>query len=217
MATLSKQVSELHTYQQALVSQFDRTIFDAKLMAIDLEMTGLNPSKDQIISIGLVPILQGQLPLSEAKHLMIAIEGSVGQSAAMHGIVDNQLQGALSIELAMAWLLKQTQGYILVAHHAPMDLAFIEHNLQKVFGQRLLLPFIDTLGIEKMRYLRQHGQLMEGCLRLGQSRARYHLPVYPGHNALIDAIACAELLLAQVSELGGLKQIKCHEVIGLAK
>lgn len=217
MAALSKQASELQSYQEALISQFDKTLFDAKLMAIDLEMTGLDPLQDQIISIGLVPIIQGQLPLSQAKHLMISIDGSVGQSAVVHGIVDNQLQGALPLDLAMRWLLKETQGHILVAHHAPMDLAFIEHNLQKVFGQKVLLPFIDTLGIEKSRYLRQHGQLVEGCVRLGQSRERYHLPVYAGHNALIDAIACAELFLAQVSALGGLKQIKCYELMGLAK
>jgi DNA polymerase-3 subunit epsilon len=104
-----------------------------------------------------------------------------------------------------------------VAHHAPMDLAFIQQHLQRVFGQRILLPYIDTLAIEKTRYLRQYGQLLEGCLRLGQSRGRYHLPVYSGHNALIDAIACAELFLAQASALGGLKRIKCHELIGLTK
>jgi DNA polymerase-3 subunit epsilon len=217
LATLSKPVPELLAYQEALTHQFDKTLFDAKLMAIDLEMTGLDPLQDQIISIGLVPIIQGQLPLSQAKHLMISIDGSVGQSAVVHGIVDNQLQGALPLDLAMRWLLNETQGHILVAHHAPMDLAFIQQHLHRVFGQRILLPFIDTLGIEKTRYLRQHGQLVEGCLRLGQSRGRYHLPVYAGHNALIDAIACAELFLAQASALGGLKQIKCHELIGLTK
>ncbi|GAA0791917.1 MULTISPECIES: exonuclease domain-containing protein [Pseudomonadati] len=204
-------------YQQTLTQQFMRNIYDADLMAIDLEMTGLDPLKDQIISIGLVPINHGSIPLAKAKHLMISIDGSVGQSAAVHGIVDHQLQNALPIEAAMAWLLEQTKGRILVAHHAPMDMAFIQKSLDNVFGQRLLLPFIDTLMIEKTRYLRQHGQLIEGCVRLGQSRERYHLPIYAGHNALIDAIACAELFLAQVSALGGLKQIKCHELVGLSK
>ena len=33
---------------------------------------------------------------------------------------------------------------------------------------------------------------------MGDSRLRYHLPHYPGHNALIDAIATAELLQAQI-------------------
>ncbi|UJF23317.1 exonuclease domain-containing protein [Shewanella sp. OMA3-2] len=207
----------LADYQQALTNQFNQTICDAKLMAIDLEMTGLDSEKDQIISIGIVPIIQGQLPLAKAQHLMISINGSVGISATVHGIVDHQLTDALPIDLAMNWLLKETQGHILVAHHAPMDMAFIQKNLHRVFGQKILLPFIDTLAIEKTRYLRQHGQLVEGCVRLGQSRARYHLPVYGGHNALIDAIACAELLLAQVSALGGLKTIKCHELIGLTK
>jgi DNA polymerase-3 subunit epsilon len=209
--------SILADYQRALTNQFNHTIFDAKLMAIDLEMTGLNAEKDQIISIGIVPIIQGQIPLSKAQHLMISIDGSVGQSATVHGIVDHQLDDALPMDLAMNWLLKETQGYILVAHHAPMDMAFIQKNLHSVFGQKALLPFIDTLAIEKTRYLRQHDHLVKGCVRLGQSRERYHLPVYGGHNALIDAIACAELFLAQVSALGGAKNIKCYELIGLTK
>jgi DNA polymerase-3 subunit epsilon len=35
-------------------------------------------------------------------------------------------------------------------------------------------------------------------IRLADSRTRYGLPHYAGHNALIDAIATAELFQAQV-------------------
>ncbi len=35
-------------------------------------------------------------------------------------------------------------------------------------------------------------------IRLADSRLRYQLPHYAAHNALIDAIATAELLQAQV-------------------
>ncbi|QIR14865.1 exonuclease domain-containing protein [Shewanella aestuarii] len=204
-------------YLNALTSQFNLPIAQTKLMAVDLEMTGLDPKLDQIISIGLIPIYQGSLPLNQARHVMIGIEGSVGHSATVHGIVDNQLADALTIEQAMAWFLKQTQGHILVAHHAPLDIAFLQNNLASVFGQAVMLPFIDTLAIERKRYLHQHGQLIEGCLRLGQSRERYHLPIYAAHNALIDAIACAELLLAQLSAMGGINTIKCHELVNVAK
>jgi DNA polymerase-3 subunit epsilon len=34
-------------------------------------------------------------------------------------------------------------------------------------------------------------------IRLTDSRTRYHLPYYRQHNALTDALACAELLQAQ--------------------
>ena len=39
-------------------------------------------------------------------------------------------------------------------------------------------------------------------LRLWNARGRYGLPIYRAHNALVDALACAELYQAQVAELG---------------
>ena len=36
-------------------------------------------------------------------------------------------------------------------------------------------------------------------IRLNASRERYGLPVYQGHHALVDALATAELLQAQIS------------------
>ena len=38
-------------------------------------------------------------------------------------------------------------------------------------------------------------------LRLWGARERYGLPEYRAHDPLVDALACAELYLAQVSEL----------------
>lgn len=35
-------------------------------------------------------------------------------------------------------------------------------------------------------------------IRLANTRSRYHLPTYPPHDALTDAIATAELLQAQI-------------------
>ncbi|WP_283104481.1 3'-5' exonuclease [Shewanella inventionis] len=206
----------LKNYLAAITPVINQRFIDAPLMAIDLEMTGLDPLNDQVISIGIVPIVQGVIPLDKAQHVMIAISGSVGQSATVHGIVDNQLHKALSIEQAMQWFLAQTQGHILVAHHAPLDIQFIQQQLQRCFGQSIPLVFIDTLAIEKKRCLRQQDVLRQGTLRLGASRERYHLPVYSAHNALVDALSCGELLLAQVAAMGNINNLKLKDLIEIA-
>ena len=36
-------------------------------------------------------------------------------------------------------------------------------------------------------------------MRLADSRRRYNLPAYQAHHALSDALACAELLQAQIA------------------
>jgi len=207
---------KLNRYIDAMTPALSQLYRDAPLMAVDLEMTGLDADNDQVISIGLVPIVDGQIPLNRAQHIMIAIDGSVGVSATVHGIVDNQLHMAWSIEEALNWFLAQTQGHILVAHHAPLDIHFIQNKLQRCFGQSIPMVYIDTLAIERKRCLMHHQVLQEGSLRLGASRARYGLPVYAAHNALIDALSCAELLLAQVAAMGDVQRLSISEIIEIA-
>ena len=206
----SERLKAYYLAQKAILAT---NVMEAPLLAIDLEMTGLDAQFDQILSIGIVPIENGRLILSKAEHKLVKIEGSVGQSAAIHGILDHHLDTAVSPEVAMEWFADKCHGQILVAHHSPLDLAFLQKGLSVHFHQSVKLMAIDTLGLEKRRLMRQHEVLKEGALRLGASRERYGLPVYAAHNALIDAIACGELLLAQISAIGQGDKVSVAEVL----
>ncbi|WP_413700386.1 exonuclease domain-containing protein [Psychromonas sp. KJ10-10] len=203
----------IRDYQLSLLPLLDKSIKHSPLLALDLEMTGLDAKTDQIISIGLIPIINGQIKLNQGQHKLIKIAGSVGQSATIHGVLDNDLQQALPLDEAINWFFKQAMGHVLVAHHAPLDLSFLEQALLKMNTQRCRLSAIDTLKVEHQRLLRKQEVIKEGELRLGSCRSRYHLPTYDAHNALIDALSCAELLLAQVSQMGGLEKIKVSDLI----
>lgn len=208
---------QIKAYQQALLPLLSVSIKEAPLLALDLEMTGLDPKLDQIISIGLIPIINGEIKLNKGRHKLIKIAGSVGQSATIHGLVDADLQQALPLNDALNWLLDEAIGSVLVAHHAPLDMSFIEHALCKKNGissnNRCHLHAIDTLKIEHQRLLRKQPMIKEGELRLWPCRTRYNLPNYEAHNALVDALSCAELLMAQVSKMGGAKQIKVSDLL----
>ena len=62
---------------------------------------------------------------------------------------------------------------------------------------------VDTLEIERRLTTTWAEHPREGALRLWAARDRYRLPPSRAHDALLDAVACAELFLAQVSEVGG--------------
>jgi DNA polymerase-3 subunit epsilon len=96
--------------------------------------------------------------------------------------------------------LKVAAGKILVFHHAPLDMAYLNQASMELFSSPLLLPVMDTLAIEKKKLLRQQDHIKTGELRLAECRSRYNLPAYPAHNALMDALAAAELLLAQLEQ-----------------
>ena len=178
---------------------------EAEYLAADLEMTGLDPVRDHILSIGFVPIIRGRIRLRHARHRLVASRLGVGQSAAIHGIHDHELQDALPLSRVLEDFMAALSGRVLILHCAAVDLAFIQPATEQRFALPLLAPLVDTLQLEKKR-LRAAGRLehtpREG-LRLAECRARYHLPRYPAHNALTDALATAELFLAQAAHSAG--------------
>lgn len=177
----------------------------APYLAVDLEMTGLDHRSQRIVSIGWVAIDQGRITLSSAQHLYIRSEQSVGQSAAIHQIRDVDTLAGVSETEAMAVLLAASRGRVLVFHAARLDYQFLNAAWRSAFGIPLLAPIVDTLQLEKQLFDRAHRALAPGALRLAHCRRRYNLPNYPAHNALVDALASAELLLAIVANKKGVE------------
>jgi len=200
---LVKQASahSIQRHYQYLLAHLQRPVSEVDLLAIDIEMTGLDPQQAQMVSIGVIPIINAQIQPKLAQYRLIKIQGSVGQSATIHGVLDNDLKQALPIQEALSWLLQQCENKVLVAHHAPLDLKFLQHALKAANFPEHRLFAIDTLSIEKHRQYQQHQVLATGSLRLNACRSRYNLPIYHAHHALTDALACAELLLAQLSKM----------------
>ena len=186
----------LAEYLASLPDTLERPFSETRMLAFDLEMTGLEPSVDEILSIGAVPIDGHRLLLEEAWHCLVAGNTGVGQSACIHGIVDSDLNQGADLKSALKELFIRAKGRWLVAHHAPLDISFLTHAIETLWDVHVSLPAIDTMALEHRRLLLAQQPLPEGGLRLAACRERYGLPLYPAHNALMDAVGCGELLLA---------------------
>jgi DNA polymerase-3 subunit epsilon len=169
---------------------------DADYLVLDLEMTGLQPASDRIVSMGWVQVQAGRIRMRTARHVLLAIDGSVAESATVHHLRDQDLSGGCPEREALRILLRALQGRVLVAHHAPLDLRFLHAACRRHAGVPLLARTVDTLALARRRRQRGHRQARDGELRLDALRAAYNLPRYPAHNALSDALATAELFLA---------------------
>jgi len=61
------------------------------------------------------------------------------------------------------------------------------------------MPLVGTL-LQEEALLRRHGRIIEpGALHSQDCRSRYNLLHFHGHNALLDALATAELLIAMAA------------------
>lgn len=192
--------------RQFLQSEFPPRKKDFKqveYLATDLEMTGMDASKDHILSIGFVPIIGQKVILTDARHIFVSSDQGVGQSAVIHGIHDRDLEKAASLNEAMAFFLEALKGRVLLLHCAKLDLAFLQQASQGLYNSAFLVPVVDTMALENQRLQRTGVERSNYSLRLSDCRKRYNLPDYAAHNALIDAVATAELFLAQMSHRFG--------------
>lgn len=184
-----------------------RLWLDCRLWVVDLELSSLDARTGHILSAGWVAIEGGQIRLGTAGHCLFrqsALMGDdVAQSAHLHHITDQQREQGRSLETWLAEQLPQHGADIWVFHHAPLDTAFLKTNCER-FGVEWPSPAVlDTLSFEKKRLPREiPGSYRD--LNLTACRRRYGLPPYRSHHALSDALATAELCLAQIRRrLGG--------------
>ena len=183
-------------FLNAQLPALKRSCHDITWLAVDLETTSLNPAQGEIASIGWVPIMRGAVVLKHAERHFITIKDSVGQSAIYHHIRDSELDRALPIRSAMERFFAVATGSVLVCHNASLDMGFLNRVSLELFDTPVLAPVVDTLLLEERRLQRRHKPAAPDGLRLHSCRRRYGLPDYPVHDALTDALATAELLLA---------------------
>lgn len=170
---------------------------DLPLLAVDVETTGLDPAQHRILSIGWVPINGGEIDLSGVGYVLVNTQGarSVGDSATIHGLTDEQIATGLHPHEAVASVLSALAGRVMLAHYAAIEQQFLSAACRRHFGSGLSVPVVDTLELEKRHMQRMATYPRGEDLRLPRVRQRYGLPEYSSHNALSDALACAELYL----------------------
>lgn len=172
------------------------------LLAIDFETTGLDPNTDRIISVGMVDVHGLRIPLGSTEHFLVAPGEEVGQSAIIHRLTDDELlTHGIPVETAIDRVFERLAGRVLLAHHDMIEVGFLTALVRRLYGIRISIPSIDTLRLGQRALRIDHDHKPES-LRLWRLRARAGLPSYRGHDALVDALGCAELYLALVQELG---------------
>jgi DNA polymerase-3 subunit epsilon len=176
---------------------------EAELVCLDIETTGLDPATVDMLSIGWVLIRGGRVDLSTAESHVVKPSGGIGASPSIHGLTDSVVDQGMSPEEAMERVLEVLTGRVLVVHHAGLDKKLLDRLCKAQFGDKLLVPVIDTLALENRRKSRHHHLEDTRSLRLPDLREHYNLPWYRGHDCLVDAISTAELLIAMAASHEG--------------
>ncbi len=205
LAETSKSPILKRFYASGCVSP-ETPLSEVPMVAMDFETTGLDANQHSIVSIGLVPFTLDGIQLAKARHWVVRPKLPLHQtSVTFHGITHSDIDKAPDLDEIMEDLFACLNGRVPVVHYRNIERPFLDVALRWRLGEGIRFPVLDTMAIEAhlhpnrqpSRWQRLMGK-QPVSIRLADSRLRYGLPHYAAHNALIDAIATAELLQAQV-------------------
>jgi DNA polymerase III subunit epsilon len=180
------------------------------LLAVDVETTGLSPARDQLLAVGWVPVDGTRIDLSGARRHVVR-QDDPGGAVTIHGLTHDDLEAGRPRAEVLAELREALSGRVLLAHYTRFDRAFLDSAFRAVGERPVRAPDVCTLDLQR-RLVSRNGEVPRGALRLWRARDRYGLPPTRAHDALGDALACAELYLAQVAELGAGRPLRLRDV-----
>ncbi len=148
------------------------------VVALDLEMTGLDPGYDEIIEVAVIrnegglnrhfsTLIRPAVPISPAAQRITGLRAADFESAPSFSAIADELR---------RWL----DGAVIIAHNVPHDLAFLHRAFDRV-GAPLPPPTtIDTLLLARRLFAFPKNNLATVADRLG-------VPATTAHRALGDA------------------------------
>jgi DNA polymerase III subunit epsilon len=188
---------------------------DAEYCVVDLETTGLDLRRDDIVSYGAVLIRGGRVLVGTASYGLVRPDRPVSPaSIAVHGLRSSDLADAMSPDQAADHLLTLTTGRLLVAHAAWIETAFLSRAFRRR-GRRLTSPVVDTLALARAAghpvTATQRDPSLESLAR------RLNLPVHTPHHALGDALTTAQVLIVLASRLGTGPPVTARALVRLSR
>ena len=202
--------SPLKDYLSVPFPRPSEVIESQKIIALDFETTGLDARQDKLLSVGFVDLHFNKVNLGTTHHQIIRSEDELkAENVIIHQITDDAKDAGDALAEVIPKLLERLAGNVMLAHFRRIEQQFLNAACEVLYGHPCIVPTIDTLEIEKSRLDKRDVAYDPSELRLSNLRIKYGLPNHKAHNALTDAIATAELFLAQQAnyKFTNLKQV----------
>ena len=173
---------------------------EARYAVVDLETTGLDPRRDEIISFASVPIEDARVIVGGTRTTIVRpTRMPEAQTIRIHGFRSADLVNAPTLPEALDVILEALTGRVLVAHVAWVERGFLAAAI-KPAGLRLVEPVLDTAALAQ-RVRGPDRRNDAESLPLSDAAASLGLPVHRPHHADGDALTTAQLFLALAAHL----------------
>ena len=174
-------------YEQGGLFDDDDKSFEGTYVVFDLETTGLEASKDEIIEIGACKIVNGRI--DETFSTFVKPNRRIPKEITqLTGITDEMVKDAPTINYVMPDFYKFCDGAIMVAHNVQFDIGFI-YNMGKKLSYNFTNQLMDTIEMAKAKLpgLKNY--------KLGTVVERLNIVLDNAHRAINDATATAKVFI----------------------
>ena len=164
-------------------------------IVFDTETTGLNPKKDEILSIGAVKIKDNRILTSQTFEVYIKNSCEISsKSIEIHGIRPCDLEDAKTTEVAIKEFLNFIGSRPLIGYYLEFDVSMINKYIKPMLGITLPNSMIEVSEIyfDKTIALIPQGNI---DLRFDTILQKCGVPDMGAHNAVNDAIMTAMIYL----------------------
>ena len=178
---------------------FDKAPED-EYVVVDTETTGLDPKRDEILSIGAVRIKGNRILASQTFEVFIKNSKEISsKSIQIHKIRPCDLEDAKEPEVAIREFLHFVGATPLVGYYLEFDVAMINKYIKPMLGITMPHKMIEVSEIyfEKTITLIPQGNI---DLRFDTILKKCGIPNMGAHNAVNDAIMTAMIFLKLTKE-----------------
>jgi len=204
----------LYDFLSVPFPSLDTPFSELPILAVDFETTGLDAKADKLLSVGFVTLTQEQIKLKSSYHQIIKAKTQLEASnVVIHQITDDQKDQGQPLSVVVEKLLKALTGKVMLVHFARIERQFLQQACLELYGFAPDFPIIDTLVVAKRRLDKRDIAYDPSELRLSYLRNLFELPDHHGHDALNDAVATAELLLAQLANKANSDKITLKDIV----
>jgi DNA polymerase-3 subunit epsilon len=168
---------------------------EVELVVVDLETTGLNPLRDEIISFAAIPVSQGRVrPAEVVSTLLRPRRPPAAAGIRIHGLRESDLRDQPGLEQRIDVITGALRDRVLVAHCAWIETRFLAAALAD--HDRIPEgPVIDTMMLGPA-VLARRGIPCPDAPSLEFLARALGLPVHRPHHADGDALTTAQVFIA---------------------
>ena len=178
-----------------LASMFAKPSAD-QWVAIDCEMTGLNPKQHHLLSVAAIHINDTMIDTGNGLHLVCRPPVMPDRDTiVIHGLRTADVAHGMSYDEMLALLLPFIDNRPIVGFCTQLDMAFLNPLVKRYMGSTLPNAVIDLRHLYSRRRSGQTQGLPSQAQHLTRILAHYDIPELGAHDAYNDAIMTAMAFL----------------------